>query len=125
VTIGGRLREERERLDLSQTSMAEAAGTTKKTQLDYEKNRTPPKANYLAKVATFGVDVAYVITGIRAENVAHNAIELGYLRQCRILATKGLAQQGLDGLNFLRISNVIEWSDMPAVYQSMQTGGVE
>ncbi|MCK9635991.1 MAG: helix-turn-helix transcriptional regulator [Methylobacter tundripaludum] len=125
MTIGGRLREERERLDLSQTSMAEAAGTTKKTQLDYEKNRTPPKANYLAKVATFGVDVAYVITGIRAENVAHNAIELGYLRQCRILATKGLAQQGLDGLNFLRISNVIEWSDMPAVYQSMQTGGVE
>ncbi|WP_052166363.1 helix-turn-helix domain-containing protein [Methylobacter tundripaludum] len=125
MTIGDRLREERERLNLSQTSMAETAGTTKKTQIDYEKNRTPPKANYLAKVATYGVDVAYVITGIRAENVAHNAMELGYLRQCRVLATKELAKQGLAGLDFLRTSNGIEWSEMPVVYQSMQTGDTE
>ncbi|MBS3954071.1 MAG: helix-turn-helix transcriptional regulator [Methylomicrobium sp.] len=122
MTIGDRLKEERERLKLTQPSLAEAAGTTKKTQIDYEKNKTTPKGRYLAKVAALGVDVGYVITGIRAENVAHNAMELGYLRQCRVLATKEMDKQGLDGLDFLRTSNGIDWSAMPAVYQAMQTG---
>jgi transcriptional regulator with XRE-family HTH domain len=122
MSIGARLREERERFKLAQTPFAELGGTTKQTQHAYESNRTTPKGSYLAKVAALGVDVVYVITGIRAENVAHNATELAYLRQCRVLATKGLAQQGLDGLNFLRTSNGIEWADMPAVYQSMNAG---
>jgi len=85
VTIGDRLKEERERLHLSQTSLAEGAGTTKKTQIDYEKNNTPPKANYLATVATYGIDVAYVITGQRLENTATTPTELSYLRICRKL----------------------------------------
>ena len=122
MSIGARLREERERLKLTQPAIAEAAGTTKRTQSAYETDKTPPKGSYLAKVAIFGVDVGYVITGIRAENVAHNAMELSYLRQCRVLATKDLAKQGLDGLNFIRTSNGIEWTDMPAVYQAMQAG---
>lgn len=122
MTIGDRLKEERERLRLTQPSMADAAETTKKTQIDYEKNKTTPKGKYLAKVAVLGVDVGYVITGIRAENVAHTPTELGYLRHCRVLATKGLAEQGLKGLVFLRESNGISWDDMPTVYQSMQTG---
>ncbi|WP_445368836.1 helix-turn-helix domain-containing protein [Methylomonas sp. BW4-1] len=122
MSAGSRLKEERERLKLTQKSMAEAAGTTTRTQISYEGNATPPKSAYLAKVAVFGIDVGYVITGKRFENVACTPTELAYLRQCRALATKGLAQQGLDGLNFLRISSGIEWSDMPAVYQAMQTG---
>lgn len=117
MTIGDRLKEERERLKLSQTSMGEAAETTKKTQIDYEKNNTPPKANYLAKVAILGVDVGYVVTGVRAENVAHTPTELGYLRQCRLLATKGLEGEGLKGLVFLRESNGISIDDMPNAYQ--------
>jgi len=117
VTIGDRLKEERDRLKLSQTSMGEAAETTKKTQIDYEKNNTPPKANYLAKISLLGVDVGYVITGIRAENVAHTPTELGYLRHCRLLATKGLEIQGLNGLVFLRESNGISIDDMPNTYQ--------
>ena len=86
MTIGDRLKEERERLHLSQTSLAESAGTTKKTQIDYEKNNTPPKANYLAVIATYGIDVAYVITGQRLENSATTPVELSYLRICRKLA---------------------------------------
>ncbi|WFP51407.1 hypothetical protein PL263_05100 [Methylomonas sp. EFPC3] len=111
MTIGERLREERERLKLTQPVFAEAGGTTKQTQHAYESNRTTPKGSYLAKVAMLGVDVGYVISGERFENVAGSPIELAYLRQCRALATKGLAQQGLDGLNFLRISNGIEWPE--------------
>lgn len=85
MTIGDRLKEERERLHLSQTSLAEAGGTTKKTQIDYEKNKTQPKGKYLAAIASFGVDVAYVITGERLENSATTATELSYLRICRRL----------------------------------------
>lgn len=86
MTIGDRLREERERLKLTQPAMAEAAGTTKQTQHAHETNRTPPKANYLAAVAGLGVDVAYVITGERLENSATTPMELAYLRICRRLA---------------------------------------
>lgn len=116
MTIGDRLKQERDRLKLSQPAMAEAADTTKKTQIDYEKNKTTPKGRYLAKVAALGVDVGYVITGVRAENVAHTPTELGYLRHCRLLATKGLEGQGLNGLVFLRESNGISIDDMPAIY---------
>jgi len=55
--------------------------------------------------------IKYIVTGEQFENVASNATELAYLRQCRALATKRLAQQGLDGLNFSRISNGIEWPE--------------
>lgn len=98
VTIGDRLKEERERLKLSQTALADAAGTTKKTQIDYEKNKTQPKANYLAAVAAFGVDVAYVITGIRLENVASTPTELAFLRNCRAFKTKAQRDSAMRAL---------------------------
>lgn len=85
-------------MHLTQTSLAEAAGTTKKTQIDYEKNKTQPKARYLASIATWGVDVAYVITGIRLENVATTPTELGYLRNCRAFKTPEARQSALAAL---------------------------
>lgn len=66
VSVGRRLREERERLALSQPALAGHGGTTKKTQIDYEKGVSGPKAEYLARVAEIGVDVQYVITGVRS-----------------------------------------------------------
>ncbi len=120
MNAGERLKEERERLSLTQKAIADAAGTTSRTQISYEGNGSPPKSSYLAKVALLGVDVGYVITGIRAENVAHTPTELGYLRHCRLLATKGLEIQGLNGLVFLRESNGISMDAMPDAYQ--QTG---
>lgn len=83
MTIGERLREERERLKLTQPSMAEAAETTKQTQHAYETNRTPPKASYLAAVAGLGVDVAYVVTGIRSPNTASTPMEMALLDNYR------------------------------------------
>lgn len=124
MSIGDRLREERVRRGLSQTSLAEAASTTKQTQYAYEVNKTPPKASYLAKIALLGIDVGYVVTGARAFNVAHNPTEIGYLTQCRLLATKGLADMGLSGLVFLRDSNGITPDDMPNEYKTM-TGEID
>lgn len=65
MTIGGRLKEERERLGFSQPAFAGLAETTKKSQIDYEKDLTQPKAGYLAAIAKVGADVQYIVTGIR------------------------------------------------------------
>ena len=65
MTIGARLKEERERLGYTQPAFAELAGTTKKSQIDYEKDSTQPKASYLANIAVIGADILYIVTGIR------------------------------------------------------------
>lgn len=66
VTISKRLLEERKRLKMNQTDFAEKAGTTKKSQIEYEKERLPAFAAYLAAIAEAGVDVQYVLTGRRS-----------------------------------------------------------
>ena len=63
--IGERLKEERERLGLNQTEFAALAGASKNSQYNYEKGERSPDANYLAAAAKQGVDVLYVVTGLR------------------------------------------------------------
>ncbi|MGY8829660.1 MAG: helix-turn-helix domain-containing protein, partial [Pseudomonadales bacterium] len=66
MTIGDRLKEERERLGFTQPAFAGLAETTKKSQIDYEKDLTQPKAGYLAVIAKVGADVQYIVTGERS-----------------------------------------------------------
>ncbi|HCF9884518.1 helix-turn-helix domain-containing protein [Pseudomonas aeruginosa] len=76
VSIGARLRQERERIGLSQTEFAAiadkagVAGATRQSQSLYEKGKRMPDAGYLAVVAAAGVDVSYVLTGQRQGGVA-------------------------------------------------------
>lgn len=65
VEIGVRLREERERLGLTQETLAKDVGVTKLTQLRYESAQSHPTAAYLAHFAKLGADVLYVVTGER------------------------------------------------------------
>lgn len=69
MTIGDRLREERERLGFSQPAFAGLAETTKKSQIDYEKGITFPKANYLEVIAKVGSDIQYIVTGVRSASL--------------------------------------------------------
>lgn len=64
--ISERLREERLRLNLTQAALAEAAGTTKKTQINWEQGVSLPSADALAAYQAAGVDVLYVLTGTRS-----------------------------------------------------------
>jgi phage repressor protein C with HTH and peptisase S24 domain/DNA-binding XRE family transcriptional regulator len=64
-TIGERLREERQRLGLSQTALAATASVGKHSQINYESDRNAPDANYLTAAAKQGVDIYYVLTGQR------------------------------------------------------------
>lgn len=68
--IGERLREERERLGLSQAVFGELGGVKANAQGNYEKGDRYPDAAYLAAVAEQGVDVLYVVTGQRTPRLS-------------------------------------------------------
>lgn len=73
--IGDRLREERERLGLSQGAFGEIGGVKANAQGNYEKGDRYPDAAYLAAVAAAGVDVLYVVTGSRTPAAASSLTE--------------------------------------------------
>lgn len=60
-----RLREERERLALSQQALAEKCGVTARSQRNYESGERNPDSAYLAAIAAAGADVLYILTGQR------------------------------------------------------------
>lgn len=62
-TIFERLREERERMGLSQSAFAEVGGVQKRAQINYEQGERQPDSCYLAAVAKIGADVQYIVTG--------------------------------------------------------------
>ncbi|WP_447779389.1 helix-turn-helix domain-containing protein [Variovorax boronicumulans] len=68
-TFSDRLREERKRLDLNQTDFAAVGGVKKETQSNYETGTRKPDSAYLEAIAAIGVDVGYLITGVRVLGV--------------------------------------------------------
>lgn len=69
MPIGKRLREERERLGLSQPAFAAVAGTSKQTLFSWETGKTAPDGFQLSALATAGADVLYILTGQHAGGV--------------------------------------------------------
>ena len=65
MTLGERLREERERMGLSQPKFAALAGTTKQTLFSWESGKTAPDGFQFAALDAAGADVRYIITGER------------------------------------------------------------
>lgn len=65
MNLCDRLREERERLGLSQTKFAAIADASKHAQINWEKGVASPNAAALAAWASVGMDVLYVVTGER------------------------------------------------------------
>ncbi len=72
--IASRLVEERERLRLSQSALAEKGGTKLRTLQNWESAKNYPSSEFLADAAKFGVDVQYVITGQRARSDLSGAV---------------------------------------------------
>lgn len=75
-TIGDRLKNERERLGLSQTQLGAIGGVQKQSQLKYENGATYPNANYLNEVAKVGIDILYVVLGTRANTTINEEEQL-------------------------------------------------
>ncbi|HEN8704969.1 MULTISPECIES: helix-turn-helix domain-containing protein [Pseudomonas] len=63
--IGMRLREERERLGMTQRVFGDIGGVEPNAQGKYESGERTPRLDYLAALATRGVDALYVLSGLR------------------------------------------------------------
>ena len=66
TTIGARIREERNRMALSQEAFGAIPGVTKQAQIKYEKDERHPDTLYLAAIVAAGADVLYILTGQRS-----------------------------------------------------------
>lgn len=66
--FGQRLKNERERLGLTQKELAEAVSISYVTQSNYETGKRKPDTKYIASIATIGFDLKYLFTDTREEN---------------------------------------------------------
>lgn len=66
MSFGARLAEERKRMGLKQADFADLVGTDVPKQSLYENDRRELRADYLARLADAGIDIAYILTGRRA-----------------------------------------------------------
>lgn len=66
MSIGPRLKEERERIGLTQAVLGAVGGVQKQAQLKYESGVRTPSAEYLIEISKIGIDVNYVLFGVRS-----------------------------------------------------------
>ena len=66
MTLGERLKEERERLGYTQPAFAAVADAKKHAQINWEKGSAFPNAAALQAWSKVGLDVLYVVTGQRS-----------------------------------------------------------
>jgi transcriptional regulator with XRE-family HTH domain len=67
MTISSRLKQERERLELTQVEMAKQTGIARASQQNYESGKRLPNVEYLNMLHKLGVDILYIITGEKRE----------------------------------------------------------
>ncbi|MBD9478533.1 helix-turn-helix transcriptional regulator [Pseudoxanthomonas sp. PXM02] len=79
MELGKRLKEERQRLGLTQQAMAEACDSSKRAQLNYESGDQVPGGMYLAAAADLGVDVVFVLTGRSSAQASASAEDAALL----------------------------------------------
>lgn len=68
MALGHRLRDERLATRKSQAEFGQLAGVSENSQTAYEKGKTPPTVSYLLKLRPHGVDIGYVLTGVRLDS---------------------------------------------------------
>ena len=61
-----RLKEERQRLSMTQEEFGAAAGVRRATQYLYERAERTPSVEYLARITSVGADLSYLISGVRS-----------------------------------------------------------
>ncbi len=73
-TFGGRLKEERLRLNLSQLDLAKVGCVGRTTQHIYETDQRGPDVAYLYRVREVGIDIAYLLLGVRTAPTNPNSL---------------------------------------------------
>ena len=103
--LGDRLAEERGRCGHTQKSVADQLDITARTQIKYEIGETAPDAYYLHGLGEIGVDVTYVLTGVRGTTPTQQESELiacyravdVTLRSSLVQLLSGLSQMSKSG----------------------------
>lgn len=96
--FGKRLKEERERLGLSQAKFAEACNIGKTAQYTYERGDRVPSLEYVDSASKLGVDVQYLLRGVKtgvSEARAYGFFNLLY----KIEKLLGLKEGEIENLN--------------------------
>lgn len=97
---GARLREERERLGLSQAELAMNLGQSRDSQGRYETGKRSPDWDYLDSLSGLGADVLYILTGERRSSVPlPDANQLPLRLRERLAAAISAVEAGLDLAN--------------------------
>jgi transcriptional regulator with XRE-family HTH domain len=65
--IGQRMREEREAKSLTQADFAKIGGRNRISQASYESGKKTPNLEYLIELSRAGIDIGYILTGIRQD----------------------------------------------------------
>ncbi|WP_193603429.1 helix-turn-helix domain-containing protein [Agrobacterium sp. MS2] len=79
--IGARFAQERERLGYTASSFARLLNVTRVTLANVESGKNEFKSGVLVAAAAAGMDVQYVLTGVRSTNVEKVADEVGFEKQ--------------------------------------------
>lgn len=91
---GDRLREERDKLGLSQAKLAEIGGVSRPSQVSYEKSGGNPPGDYWTALAAANFDVQYIFTGVRSENWPLSSdAQTAQITKTELLDTLELIQQ--------------------------------
>jgi len=72
TTVGFRLKQERQRLGMSQDDFSAVCGMKRRAQMSYEHDERSPDAEYLRALAAIGVDIQFVVTGIASTSTLSN-----------------------------------------------------
>lgn len=67
MSFSKRLKEEKKRLKENQGTIAKYAGITEKSVGAYERGENNPPCSFLEKIAPYGFDVQYILTGVRSD----------------------------------------------------------
>lgn len=62
--FGTRLKEERNKVKLSQEAFGAFAGVSKQSQINYEKSERYPDLKYLQNISELGCDIQYIVIGV-------------------------------------------------------------
>lgn len=86
-SVGDRLRVERTRLSLNQSEAADALGVGRSAYVHYEFGRSVPDANALMKAHSLGMDLWWIVTGVRHKDEAIDHLNLEALKSVALAVT--------------------------------------
>ncbi|WP_426080390.1 hypothetical protein [Herbaspirillum huttiense] len=95
--FGQRLREERERLEMSQTQFGEIGGIGRLAQRQYESETTSPTIRYMTAIERAGVDINYVLFGAKTSLKTLTASELDRIEERAYRWVEAVAERRPDG----------------------------